>query len=121
MELNPVQRSAAFIAVVLVLAGLGVYLFFPSSSAASDRGGAPRSSGGTHSPPATSPASPAPSGQGAANIFQSLPFTQVGLSAAAATTEEFAMDYGTFSYTQSTQAYLAPMRPLMTGQLAVVL
>ncbi len=123
MELNPVQRAAAFIAVVLVLAGLGVYLFFPHSSAASDRGGAgqPRSSSGTPSPGPPSAASPAPSGQAAPDIYQWLPFTQAGLSSAAAATTEFARDYGTFSYAQSTQAYLAPMRPLVSGQLATVL
>ncbi len=123
MELTLVQRSAAFVVVVLVLAGLGFYLFFPHSSAASDRGGAapPRSSSGTPSPSVSSPVSPAPSGQAAPDIYQWLPFTQAGLSSAAAATTEFARDYGTFSYAQSTQAYLAPMRPLMSGQLAIVL
>ena len=33
----------------------------------------------------------------------------------------FATAYGTYSYTQSTQAYLARMRPLITTQLATVL
>jgi len=119
MELTPFQRFAAFAAVVLVLAGLGAYLFLPHSSAAVRAGGHghKRSSGPAappSSPPATEPGQPPP------DIYQWLPFTQAGLASAAATTTAFARDYGTYSYTESTQAYLAPMRPMMTGQLATV-
>jgi hypothetical protein len=119
MELTPFQRIAAFAAVVLVLAGLGAYLFLPHSSAAVRKGGAaqPRSSG-----PASPPVSPpGQSGQRAPDIYQWLPFTQAGLTSAAATTTAFAKDYGTYSYAETTQAYLAPMRPMMTGQLAAVI
>ncbi len=42
-------------------------------------------------------------------------------SPSASATTTFAQHYGTFSYTQSAQAYLAPLQPLMTSQLAVVL
>ena len=114
MELTPIQRIAAFAVVVLVLAGLGAYLFLPR---ASDRGGAahPHSPGRT---PAPGGASPVPSGAAQPDIYQWLPFTQAGLANAATTTAAFAADYGTFSYAETTQAYLAPMRPLMNGQLA---
>ncbi|HEX5190532.1 MAG TPA: hypothetical protein VFW16_13380 [Streptosporangiaceae bacterium] len=120
MELTPFQRFAAFAAVVLVLAGLGAYLFLPHSSAAARTGGTrhPRSSAPAappSSPPATAPGQPAP------DIYQWLPFTQAGLASAAATTTAFARDYGTYSYTESTQAYLALMRPMMTRQLAIVI
>ncbi|HEX6933045.1 MAG TPA: hypothetical protein VF162_12945 [Streptosporangiaceae bacterium] len=120
MELTPFQRFAAFAAVVLVLAGLGAYLFLPRSSAAVRGGGAahPRSAGSA-SPPASPSASPP--AQSAPDIYQWLPFTQAGLASAAATTTAFARDYGTYSYAESTQAYLAPMRPLMTNQLAAVI
>src|SRR6266567_3974699 len=97
MELSPFQRFAAFTVVVLVLAGLGAYLFLPQSRAAG--------SGRQPSP----------------DIYQWLPFTQAGLASAANTTTSFAARYGTFSSTESTQAYLAPMRSLVTSQLAVVL
>lgn len=120
MELSPFQRIAAFAAVVVVLAGLAVYLFYPQSSAAGGGkpGGGPRSPG---SSPAPSQTSPPPSGRPAPDIYQWLPFTQAGLASAAATTTSFAVHYGTFTYTESTQAYLAPMRPLMTPELAPVL
>ena len=120
MELTPVQRVAAFAVVVLVLAGLGVYLFLPRPSAAADAGGASH----RHSPSPTngpSSASPVPSGEAQPDIYQWLPFTQAGLASAAAATTAFARDYGTYSYSETTQAYLAPMRPLMSDQLAAVI
>src|SRR5262244_1520133 len=117
MELSPVQRFAAFVVVVLVLAGLGAYLFLPRPSEADGpaAGAQPRCA----SPTATQhSASQAPSGQPAPNIYQWLPFTQAGLTSAASVTTTLAQHYGTFSYTQSAQAYLAPMLPLITSQLA---
>jgi hypothetical protein len=120
MELSPVQRFAAFAAVVLVLAGLGAYLFLPQSSAAgtgqppsSPRSSSPRSGEGT--------GSPAPAGQSQPDIYQWLPFTKAGLANAAATTIAFATHYGTYSYRQNAQEYLAPMHSLITSQLAVAL
>jgi len=120
MELTPVQRVAAFAAVVLVLAGLGAYLFLPRPSAAAD--GDIATHRHTPSPPAGArSASPDPSGQARPDIYQWLPFTGAGLAKAAAATTTFARDYGTYSYTETTQAYLAPMRPLMSDQLAGVI
>ena len=118
MELTTVQRFAAFTVVVLVLAGLGAYLFLPLSSAATDTSGAVHS----RSPsPTPTPAHPVPPGEAQPDIYQWLPFTPAGLASAAAATTAFARDYGTYSYAETTQAYLAPMRPLMSGQLAAVL
>lgn len=117
MELSPFQRFAAFGIVVLVLAGLGAYLFAPRWSAAAGR------HHGTK--PGAAPAQPLPSaaasGSASPDIYQWLPFTESGLASAAGAATAFAGHYGTYSYTESTQAYLAPMRPLMTSQLAGVL
>lgn len=123
MELTPFQRFAAFAVVVLVLAGLGAYLFLPHSSAAVRNGGKaqPRSSGSAAPPPSPPASRPPQSGKPAPDIYQWLPFTKSGLASAAATTTAFARDYGTYSYAESTQAYLAPMRPMMTAQLATVI
>jgi hypothetical protein len=119
VELTTVQRIAAFAVVVLVLAGLGVYLFLPRPSAATDGGASHRQS---PSPtPSPSSVNADPSGQGMPDIYQWLPFTQAGLASAAAVTTEFAKDYGTYSYSETTQAYLAPMRSLISDQLAAVL
>src|SRR5215469_1501594 len=103
MELSPFQRVGAFMAVVLVLAGLGVYLFLPhSSSAASSwaasrhRGTSPQSSSRAPiRPPPSTPASTSAS----ADIYQWLPFTESGLASAAAKTTTFAGHYGTYAYT----------------------
>jgi hypothetical protein len=129
MELSPVQRFGAFVVVVLVLAGLGAYLLLPHRSAASDRhdGAHPRCANSpsarrcASSAPTPQPGNPAPSGQAAPDIYQWLPFTQAGLASAVSATTTFAQHYGTFSYTESAQAYLAPMQPLMSSQLAVAL
>jgi hypothetical protein len=120
MELTPLQRVAAFAVVVLVLAGLGVYLFLPRPSAAADSGGG--SHGHSSSPLAGArSAHPVPSGQAEPDIYQWLPFTQASLASAATATTTFARDYGTYSYAETTQAYLAPMRPLMSDQLAAMI
>jgi hypothetical protein len=119
MDLTPFQRFAAFAAVVVALAGLGAYLFLPQSPAAG-----PARVPGQHSSspaPAQSPGGTGPSGRAAPDIYQWVPFTQSGLASAAAVTTAFAARYGTYSYTESPQAYLAPMRSLMTSGLAEVL
>jgi hypothetical protein len=133
MELTPVQRLVTFAVVVLVLAGLGAYLFLPkSSSGASDqqrpsqqRSGSatshqpvsPSPTDSTSSPPADAP----PSAGNTADIYNWLPFTPSGLASAARVATTFAADYGTYSYRQNTASYLAPMNSLMTGQLADLL
>jgi hypothetical protein len=120
MELSPFQRLAAFVVVAAVLAGLGAYLFAPRfiSSPGRHRGThrGLASQAPTHPPP-----SPAASKSASPDIYQWLPFTKSGLASAASTTTAFAGHYGTYSYTESTQAYLSPMRPLMTTQLAGLL
>jgi hypothetical protein len=120
MELSPVKRFAAFAAVVLVLAGLGAYLFLPQSSAAGT--GQPRLSPRSSSPrPGDGTGNRAPPGQSLPDVYQWLPFTRAGLASAAATTIAFATHYGTYSYRQNAQEYLAPMHSLITSQLAVAL
>src|SRR5215469_13442724 len=120
MELSPFQRFAAFGIVVLVLAGLGAYLFAPRWTGAAVRHQATEPRSGTH-PRAQRSASAAASGPASPDIYRWLPFTESGLASAAGAATAFAGHYGTYSYTETTQAYLAPMRPLMTSQLAGVL
>ncbi len=126
MELTPVQRLATFVVVVLVLAGLGIYLFLPTSPGAS-AAGHPRpgrsSSAASHSPsaspsPSVTSTPPVTAGK-VPDIYGWLPFTPTGLASAAQVTTEFADDYDTFSYRQSTSSYLAPMKPIITAELAV--
>ena len=134
MEPTSGQRKAVFVLVVLVLAGLGTYLFVPSASGAFRSGPAsspsPRANGGT---PAGTPATSAPATGGTTptatvspaatgpDIYQWLPFTQPELAAAAKVVTEFGDAYGTFSYSQNAAGYVGAMRNLITPALSEVL
>ena len=139
MEPSSGQQRLLFVVVVLVLAGLGVYLISarthngtaatpPASLSAT--GSAPATSSAPPAPqssavqPATTPASaPAsvPGGSGRADIYQWLPFSQQDLTEAARTTVAFAADYETYSYTETATAYAGKMASLVTGELAATL
>lgn len=134
MEPTSGQRKAVFILVVLVLAGLGTYLFVPSASGAFRAGPAPspsphasgRTPAGTPatSAPATGGTTPTATASPAAtgpDIYQWLPFTQPELAAAARVVTEFGDAYGTFSYSQNAARYVGAMRNLITPALAEVL
>jgi len=135
MDLNPAQRKLVFAAVVLVLAALGAFLIIqgpllgkhrntshgravgltqplPSPSSAPGLGSPEPSPGGLGSTP--------PTGTGP-NIYQWLPFTQAGLSAAADVVRRFAAAYASYSYTQSAASYERQMNGLVTPQLAGVI
>ena len=126
MDLTPGQRKAVFALIVLVLAGLGVYLVVPGA-----RGASPSSP--SHSPPARPAAAGRPAAPGASaspsptsapsapDIYQWLPFTQSELASAAAVASQFSSDYGTWSYTQNASAYVAAIGTLMTPELSQVL
>lgn len=134
MEPTSGQRKAVFVLVVLVLAGLGTYLFVPSASGAFRSGPAPspspRANGGT---PAGTPATSAPATGGTTptataapaatgpDIYQWLPFTQPELAAAAKVVTEFGDAYGTFSYSQNAAGYVGAMRNLIMPALSEVL
>jgi len=129
VDLSPRQRTAVFAAVVLALAALGYYLVVPAvthshAPAAAASSSAPAT--GSTSAPATAPGS-APTvtasaaAAGGVDIYAWLPFTQQDLSAAAAVTVRFSVDYNTFTYTESAADYTGAMGGLITGQLATTL
>lgn len=137
MELTSAQRKIAFAVIVLVFAGLGFTLLRSTRHASAHTTSAPPGPAG--SPPArpapsasatpaatASPGSPGSpgsplSGPAAPDIYQWLPFTESGLGAAARTVVRFGDAYGTFSYSENANGYLAPMRSLITGQLGQLL
>jgi hypothetical protein len=133
MEPTSGQRKAVFVLVVLVLAGLGTYLFVPSASGAFRSGPtsspSPRShgsgSGGTatNGAPATTGPTPTATATPAAgpDIYQWLPFTRPELAAAARVVTEFGDAYGTFSYSESAAGYVGAMRNLIMPALSEVL
>jgi hypothetical protein len=127
MELSPGQRKAAFAVIVLALAGLGIFLLSPKSPSAPThaRGAAarPRASTPLPSPPPTvaaSTPSASPAG-GPVDIYQWLPFSQSELASAAATVRSFAADYATYTWREKGSGYVAPMRGLVTSELAATL
>jgi hypothetical protein len=143
MEPTSGQRKAVFVLVVLVLAGLGTYLFVPSASGAFRSGPASspsqrsdgRGSGGTaasgiaangapaNGAPATTGPGPTTTATPASgpDIYRWLPFTQPELVAAARVVAKFGDAYGTFSYSESATGYVAAMRSLITPALSAVL
>jgi hypothetical protein len=131
MELSTGQQRALFVVVVILLAGLGIYLVGPArhhgSSAASPA--STSAAAATSAPPtvqpATSPA-PVPPGGGApaaggVNIYDWLPFTQQDLAQASQATLAFAADYGTYSYTETPTVYADKMSSLVTAEFAATL
>ena len=134
MELTPGRQRLVFVVVVLALAGLGIYLIErpglrrrarrrpvrrprpatpPSASAAV--------TAAASVPPAVVPAATPASTAGGAEIYQWLPFTAADLSAAAQTTQSFAKDYATWSYTETAAAYAAKLSGLVTAPEAATL
>jgi hypothetical protein len=134
VDLNPVQRSAVFAVVVIVLAVLGYYLVVPAITHHHGSAQPAASQTATASTPATA-TTPAPAvtatpadaadGNGASgasvNIYAWLPFTQQDLTAAASVAVRFSVDYNTFAYTESAAGYVGAMGSLITGQLATTL
>ena len=129
MDLTPGQRRLVFVVIVIALVGLGIFLIkghnsggtpaaAPSTSASGSQPSASASSaGGTaggSAPPSSLPAATPASTTGGAEIYQWLPFTPAGLSAAAQTTTTFAKDYVTWSYTESVAAYADKLSGLVT-------
>ena len=126
MEPSSGQQRLLFVVVVLVLAGLGVYLISARThnGTAATPPASPTATSPASQAPATTPASvpaSAPSGSGKADIYQWLPFSQQDLTEAARTTVAFAADYDTYSYTETAAAYAGKMASLVTGELAATL
>ena len=125
MDLTSRQRLLAFALTVLVLAGLGAYLFVtgtahhhtasppPSHSAAPATTAPAPATPPTSAPPSTVPAASSP-----VNIYNWLPFTQQQLARAAAVVTEFSAYYGTYSYSESATSYASRLQGLATAQLA---
>jgi len=136
MDLSSGQQRVLFAVIVLLLAGLGIYLIgpgvhhgtaappaTPTPAPSTAPAVSPSSSPASVQPatvPATAPAS-SPAASGGADIYQWLPFTQQDLNEAARTTLAFATDYETFSYTETAAAYRQKMASLVTAELAAAL
>lgn len=132
MELSPGKQRVLFVVVVVLLAGLGIYLVGPGRSHGA---GAPASS------PAASPGAPTESASPVgvpsavvaptplpvpvsiknANIYNWLPFTQQDLDEAANVTVAFAAADETFSYIDTPKSYGQRLSSLVTPTLLATL
>ncbi len=126
MDLNPRQQKLAFAIIVVMLAGLGVYLLLPQATGGPHAATSPTptaTASATPVPPTTAPpqatAVPSPSGRG--DIFQWLPFSSADLGQAASVATRAAAYYDTFRYDESASAYVSRMSGLVTSQYLNVL
>jgi hypothetical protein len=136
MDATPGQRKAAFVVIVLALAGLGIFLVRPGASGSATSPRSPAAAPATTTPatpvatatqtPAATPApavapAPDPASSGNAGIYQWLPFTPSELTRAASVATRFGDLYGTFSYSENATGYAQKMRNVITAQLSGVL
>jgi hypothetical protein len=115
MELSPAARRLIFSLIVCALVGLGAYLIGPVAHGA----GSPTRPGGSSAKSVTTgiPATANAVAPGQPDIYQWLSFTPAGLAAAASVVVKFADAYGSYSYTESATAYVAPIVPITSSQL----
>ena len=123
MELSTGQRRALFVVLVVVLAGIGIYLVGPGRS---HGGGAAPAASGTPSAASSSAAPlvpsaeisptqiPVPTAIKNADIYDWLPFTQQDLDVAANATLEFAAADQTWSSTDTADSYGQRLQNLVT-------
>ncbi len=129
MDLNPGQQKLAFAVIVVILAGLGVYLLLPDTTAAPNAAtptatptavsSVPAAPGTTALPQTT--ATPVPQASSGVNIYQWLPFSQNDLANASSAAAQASGYYDTFSYKENATTYGSRMSNLVTSQYLRVL
>jgi len=117
MDASPAARRVAFAVIVCVFAALGAYLLGPLTHRGGTPGGKPAAAASGQTTIRAQPSVRA-AGPGPASVYQWLPFTQAGLSAAASTVVRFGNAYGTYTYTEDGAAYIAPLQSVTSAQLA---
>lgn len=129
MDKASAQRKAVFAVIVVALAALGVYMFMPGALGAGHSTKPPATTHHAaarpaHAAPATSNPAPAPASSASPsppNIYGWLPFTPAELASAARVVTQFSDAYGTWSYSQNADAYVATMSNLIAPGLSQVL
>jgi hypothetical protein len=135
MEMSSGQQRLLFVVVVLLLAGLGIYLVGPAThhgaaaapttpppssappaTASAPATAVPPSTVPPYTPPPTTPVS-----AGGVNIYQWLPFSQQDLAKAARATSSFAVYYDTFTYTETAPVYAKRMAGVVTSEFDAVM
>jgi hypothetical protein len=117
------QQKAVFAVIVIALAALGYYLVVPAmthshANAQATPTPTPTPTATPSEPPPNPAVTTSPTAAAGVNIWAWLPFTQQNLAQAASVTTKVAVDYDTYSYTETPQAYVATMGDLITADLA---
>lgn len=125
MYLTSGQQKAVFAVIVVALAALGYYLVVPAMTHSHANAQATPTPTPTTASPSESPSNPtvtaSPAPATGVNIWAWLPFTQQDLAQAASVTTKVAVDYDTYSYTETPQAYVATMGNLISADLAATI
>lgn len=126
MDLSDRQRKLLFVALVLALAAVGVYLTVAKPDNTTERT-SPRSNPTVAAPSA--PATPAtpPPGIGSAvtpetfDIYRLLPFPRKDFAIAADLAQRFTAAYGTYRFDESPQAYIQRLTSMTADDLGAEL
>ena len=118
MYLTSGQQKAVFAVIVVALAALGYYLVVPAmthshANAQATPTPTPTATATPSEPPPSPAVTASPAPATGVNIWAWLPFTQQDLAQAASVTTKVAVDYDTYSYTETPQAYVATMGNLI--------
>jgi hypothetical protein len=119
MDLTDRQRRLLFVALVVVLAAVGVFLTLGGGTrehAGATRTESPRTTAPVAPPPATAPtpAGPSPS----YDIYSFLPFSRKDFNAAADAARRFTAAYGTYRFDEDPRTYVGRLRGMVTTELA---
>jgi hypothetical protein len=120
------QQKAVFAVIVVALAALGYYLVVPAmthshANAQATPTPTPTATATPSEPPPNPAVTTSPAPATGVNIWAWLPFTQQDLAQAASVTTKVAVDYDTYSYTETPQAYVASMGNLISADLAATI
>jgi hypothetical protein len=120
------QQKAVFAVIVVALAALGYYLVVPAmthshANAQATPTPTPTATATPSEPPPSPAVTTSPAPATGVNIWAWLPFTQQDLAQAASVTTKVAVDYDTYSYTETPQAYVATMGNLISADLAATI
>jgi len=118
MNASPGARRIAFAVIVCAFAALGAYVLGPLGHRGGPSGSKPAAVRPGRTPVRTPVrAQSSTRASGPASIYQWLPFTQAGLTAAAKTVVTFGDAYGTYSYTENGAGYVAPLQSVASAEL----
>lgn len=122
MDLTDRQRKLLFAALVVLLAGAGIFLTVGGGGR--DHPGAVSKTTPTASGPAVTPVTPPPvtgppPSPGAYDIYSLLPFSQKDFDTAADVARRFTAAYGTYRYDEDPRTYVGRLQPMVTGNLAI--